>query len=291
MRDSNQRTFSLSRLITPRFSLLTLLLFVTCVALVLGYIKARGTNPSSYKKLEKGGAFITYDYHKSPEAWKAHDNDPTWLKELFGEQYENTFYKATKISMCNKVFPDRVFAELEHCKSVEFINLDGSNFSDEHCRFVAVLPKLKTLWIKRTKITDAGLKILATSNSLSTFECRDTAITDQGVAWICESKSLAFIDLGHTQITDKSGTFLAKCPSLTAIACTGQNVGDDFVAPLAKHENLQLLGLSGTNATERSIEYFARMKSLRMVELDRTKFSGAGYERLKRELPQLKLAL
>ena len=91
-----------------------------------------------------------------------------------------TSLKKLSFRECNKLTVDG-FKQIVKCQNLEKLNLIKSNIEDPFLQEIAKLPRLKTLWVDHTKVTNAGLPYLNSMAQLKSLEIRGTAITREGM--------------------------------------------------------------------------------------------------------------
>ncbi len=73
----------------------------------------------------------------------------------------------------------------------------------ESMKDLVALKKLRSLDLRKTKVTDAGVKTLAASKTLSFLTLSETKVTDTGVKALAAVKTPQIIDLvRNLQVTD-----------------------------------------------------------------------------------------
>ena len=95
-----------------------------------------------------------------------------------------------------------VRALLRSSPEIEWLNLNGTEITDEVLADVAAMPRLFNLCLANTAITDAGLAELATAKKLRVLTLSGTAITDEGLHHLSALTSLTALNLPNTRITD-----------------------------------------------------------------------------------------
>ena len=76
---------------------------------------------------------------------------------------------------------DAMLAGLPQLKSLQVLNLGGTQITDQSLRQVARLPYLRELYLWRTRVSDVGLQELKSLTRLQVLNLWDTAATDQTV--------------------------------------------------------------------------------------------------------------
>ena len=91
-----------------------------------------------------------------------------------------TSLKKLTLRGCEQLTVDG-FQQIVKCQNLEKLDLVESNIDDSFLQEIAKLPKLKTLWVDHTKVTNAGLPYLNGMTQLKLLEIRGTAITREGM--------------------------------------------------------------------------------------------------------------
>jgi len=84
---------------------------------------------------------------------------------------------------------------------VEF-HLTGRDLRDGQLAVITQLPDITSLNLKRTRITDAGMKHLTNLTSLEMLHLEQTAVSDQGVVHLTKLVNLEYLNLYGTNVTD-----------------------------------------------------------------------------------------
>jgi hypothetical protein len=109
-------------------------------------------------------------------------------------------------------------------------------------------PRLTTLQLTRTKITDAALQRLAADHhQLQDLYLDQTVVSDMGVlALIHVNPHIESLDLAGSQISDESVLACQALPNLEALWLTQTNVTDEVVPTLLAMPKLRTLDVQGT---------------------------------------------
>ncbi|MDP1560275.1 MAG: hypothetical protein Q8M16_02655, partial [Pirellulaceae bacterium] len=125
--------------------------------------------------------------------------------------------------------------------------LGFSELSDQELNLLQA-PKLTTLQLTRTKITDAALQRLAIDHhQLRDLFLDQTMASDIGVlALIRANRELESVDLAGSQISNESVIACRGLPNLESLWLTQTNVTDACVPALMAMPKLQVLDVQGT---------------------------------------------
>jgi ribosomal protein L15 len=161
-----------------------------------------------------------------------------------------------------RVLPD-TFGKLTNAEAAALAELDlrDARIRDEDLRYLAGFPSLRTLILRGTSITDAGIAYLG-SLPLESLDLRSTAVSGRSLAQLPAS-SLVALHLTDTEVT---GADLARLPPMPRLAT---------------------LKLNSLPVDDAALESLAIYPMLRHVELDRTSLTDGGLRRLLQLHPQL----
>ena len=90
----------------------------------------------------------------------------------------------------------------------------GERVNDQHLQYVQTLENVAAVRLKRTAITDDGLKLLAKCGTIRRLYLEDTAITDRGLEHLATMPQLQLLNLDGTQVTDAGAERLDECTAL-----------------------------------------------------------------------------
>ncbi len=280
----------------PRYSLRSFFLAIFAVACLLGWIKWRGSNGSApHLMLRSAGAQVKFDWEAPDAITKTRPNESAMLRALFGDYYDVDSISKVDLSTCHPSVS--VLRHLQYCQSAEVVNLRDAPFGDEECNWLTSMPRLKSLWVERTKITDGGAGSLAHCKNLRNLNLSGCHVTDQTVRALSESLSLNSIYLENTLVTGESLGYLSKMPSIQEISISGCPVADADLRPLANCPALYYLDLSDTKITADALPELAKIKGLKVLTAIRTPLSrSVGYrsvspEEISRLLPGVTVSL
>ena len=130
---------------------------------------------------------------------------------------------------------------LEKGWEVEF-HLSGRSLTDEQLVYVAKLPGVTSLNLKRTNISSDGLLHLKGMTSLQRLHLELTGVSDQGMEHLAGLKDLKYLNLYGTEVTDKTLVQLAELKNLQRLYVWQTGVTDEGVTKLKKQlPKLQVL--------------------------------------------------
>jgi internalin A len=152
------------------------------------------------------------------------------------------------------------FADLKNLVHVDFaafdVNEEGFGVGDKVLAVLATLPKLSSVELRLTKVTDAGMAELARSSSLESVSVEGTEVTDAGLPHLAKLKNLKSLSLG--------------------VYNEGAKITDEGLKIAGQMTGLQSLQLSGTPITDAGLPYLSELRNLKSLQLDETKATSAG---------------
>lgn len=169
---------------------------------------------------------------------------------------------------------------------VEYVDLSPSNVTDSDLTCLCNLPRLRTLDLHETAISDAGMEVVGRLTSVEWLSLEGTRVGDRGVAQIARLSHLIQLDLGNTQVTDACVPMLVGLKSLRILDFEGTAISDLSLVHIGEMEELEDLWLSNTGVTDAGIANLERCGKLRLLYLEGTRVTDAGLESL-RELNSL----
>jgi internalin A len=136
------------------------------------------------------------------------------------------------------------------------------------------------LYLKETKVTDAGLKEFVSLKNLSSLNLDGTQVTGTGLKALAPLKSLATLNLNNTGITDAGLKELATLKNLSSLDLDATQVTGTGLKALAPLKNLATLNLNNTGVTDAGLKELAPLKNLASLFLIGTKVTDAGLKEL-----------
>jgi hypothetical protein len=199
---TNAKPRWLWRLRSLRFSLRTLLIVVTVLAVPLGWVGWRleqvRRERATITWVEETGGRVQFDPNREKGWWE--ESTDKW----FGERVRS-------VILNNKQVSD--LSPLAESKSLRFLRLDDTQVSD--LSPLAELKSLTELRLDYTQVSD--LSPLAELESLVSLSFRNTQVSD--LSPLAELKNLKGLSFSHTKVSDLSP--LAELKSLRSINLTG----------------------------------------------------------------------
>ena len=250
-----------------RFRLFTLLAIVTALCVWLAIIVHRVHQQSdAVARLSQAGSAIVFDYQMLPKG----DFDlskqvpgPIWIRRLIGDDYFRTVVEVS-------IRPGNV---------------------RENLRLLTAFPKLRSVHLKRTNITDADLAGMANLCSLESLDLRGTTVRGSGLGDLQSLPHLAELDLDGTQVDDQGLTVISNLPHLRRLAFGSPNVTPTGWRQLGNTRSLEILLLRGSPIDAEGVEALHGLANLRKlsVKLAKGEDPAAIRARLKKALPGCKV--
>lgn len=111
-----------------------------------------------------------------------------------------------------------------------------------------MLPRLYSLDLSQSKVTDAGMETLAKSATLANLRLFSTQIGDAGVAALAAAPELQNLDLDKTPITDAALKSIAAYPGLRQLTINSTAVTAEGLAALKELKTLRNLTAANLQA-------------------------------------------
>jgi hypothetical protein len=210
-----------------QFSLRTLLIFMTVVALACGWlatkIEKKHSEREAVEAIIKLGGDVMYDYQYTDSR---KPSTPIWLANVLGEG----------------LFDD-----------VRDVDLENAN-ADAALVHVQVLTQLKTLALWESKVTDAGLAHFRGPSQLVWIALTNTSVGDAGLEFLDRLAELDYVDLSQTRITDAGLQHVKGLTQLEFLYLGKTKVTDAGLESLKDLTQLKILDLSETKTTDAGVK-------------------------------------
>ncbi|NQU21740.1 MAG: hypothetical protein HQ567_10690 [Candidatus Nealsonbacteria bacterium] len=118
-------------------------------------------------------------------------------------------------------------AKLENLERLGLTQCDDTDVAH-----LALLPRLESLSLEGSGVTDAALVHLGSLPSLQELMLESTAITDDGLSHLAKLTSLRSLSVEYTQVTDAGLAHLQTLDNLKELSLTGTDVSQAAVAKL-----------------------------------------------------------
>lgn len=162
------------------------------------------------------------------------------------------------------------------------VSLASKKFQADDLRYLASFPRLRTLSLYETPLTDDGLahlKSLTSLKNLNLGSCRK--VTDAGLKYLEKLENLESLNLGFCRkITDEGFAILTRFPELKSLNLSITNVTDDRLKTVAGLKNLRHLDLDNAPITDAGIEHLKSLRNLRSLRFVGAAVGDDGLETL-----------
>jgi hypothetical protein len=117
---------------------------------------------------------------------------------------------------------------------VEVLGLSRTRITDAELVHLRQLPKLRTLFLDGTAVTDRGLHQLSLLTRMKWLGVGDTHVTDEGLVYLRSMSGLERLDLDGTNITDVGLVHLYGLNNLVWLNLERTRVSEDGLAKLRR---------------------------------------------------------
>lgn len=194
---------------------------------------------------------------------------------------------------------------------VKTVSAIEGQLSDNSLAWVAGLPALETLEIRKGKISSKGLihfkglqqlqrlylcevplsdealKHLGGLTNLVCLSLEKTGITGKGLGYLKNLRNLEVLNLADNPIDDEALGHLEALSRLDTITLRHTRVTGDGLVHLKGLKRLRVLNLIGCKVDDESLEHLSGLKELRMLYVRGTQVSDQGAKALKKKIPGL----
>jgi hypothetical protein len=188
-----------------RYSLRTLLVFVTIASAGLGWlgvkVRAKQREREAVKPIHELGCVVGYDYHFDLDDRTINSPTPpgpAWLRKLLGDDV----FANVAVMYFGPTATDEDFRTLPMLDQLKGLNLRDTQFTDAGLIHFTRLSKLKELDLGGTQVTDVGMVHLAGLSELKWLSLNETRVTNAGLVHLKGLTKLQVLTLFDTQATD-----------------------------------------------------------------------------------------
>ena len=214
--------------------------------------------------IEHVGGIVSYDYELDAVGQRIIGARPPGnrqLQEILGEDF----------------FADTVAVGLEPS--------EGVGVEDEELRelkpHLAALPKLTTLSLSGSPITDAGLKAIEGLTQLENFDLSYTKVTDAWLKHLRGLTRLKRLNLHSTKLSDTGMQSLKGLVNLRELRVSYNQVSDQGLAHVAQLTGLEILDLSWNEGiTDAGLAHVENLRQLRELHLGVVSITDEGLKHL-----------
>jgi hypothetical protein len=171
-------------------------------------------------------------------------------------------------------------------EEVKSINLDDSKVTDKGLRVILPCINIKSLFLKRTGVTDETLKKLAGFKKLDYLALGETKVTGAGLTTI---SGLPIKHLGMEDCTLFEDAFkaFAKMTALEELWLRDAKMKAEWLKHIATLPKLKSLGLMRADFDDGAVKYVTTMPEMHDLTLNNTKLTDTGFQELLK-MPKLK---
>ena len=167
---------------------------------LIGLIKYVGSTISrevtAVRHIKQTGGYVAFSHY-----------GPEWIVKFFGNAYPCKSVREVGMGYRTS---DGDLSFITSLKQVRVVMLNATDVKGPGLARLKVLPKLESLDLTRSAITDEGLAYLDKLKTLKMLGLAGTGITDQGVIRLRQQSDLQELDLAETKVTDLSFQCLSR---------------------------------------------------------------------------------
>ncbi len=141
----------------------------------------------------------------------------------------------------------------------ESLYFAGAKVSDQTLWTLLRFPRLHSLDLSRTPITDYGIKPLSKLKTVTNLTLNNTHLTPNGLAQLAELPWLRELHLDSTEANDETLLALSLLPNLRVLEVRDTAITDKGLENLLAAKHLRTLSISGTAITNRGLASVAKM--------------------------------
>lgn len=182
---------------------------------------------------------------------------------------------------------DKKLSEWGDKKYLKELSLRRTDVTDEGLKHLKSMESLEVLYLQRTDITGTGLKHLKILANLRRIYLDHTKVADENLKHINEFKNLETLSLPDTEISNDGLKHLKGLKNLRDLDIDNTHITDSGVEHFRGLTNLRDLDLENTNITDAGIEHIKGLKNLRYLDLESTDITDEGIKELKDALPDV----
>jgi hypothetical protein len=178
-----------------QFSLRTLLVFVTLVAVLCSWLTVKRQQARRQWEAKEEVYRLRGEVKRylSP-IW------PDWLRELLRDEFFEEIYF---VGLSNTKVTDTDMGHLTGLSQLEDLDLGHTQVTDAGLVNLRGLYKIERLNLNDTRVTDVGLEHLKVLNRLQALWLGGTQITDAGLECLSELNQLQELHISRTKVTDE----------------------------------------------------------------------------------------
>jgi internalin A len=264
-----------------RFSLRTLFLLTTLIAVWLGFLCKRAQEQQlAVDRIAELGGFVGYDFQYGRDGARIKNATPvgwTWLRTMTGDHF---FQRVVQVHLDERAVTDADLKLIGRLRHTTTLALNDTNISDDGLAMISGLGRLQYLGLARTRVSDAGLRHVEGLRDLEMLILEHAGVGDEGVRALTRLQQLEILVLSGTRVTSDSISSLSGLSNLQELMLRNTAVDDAAIPLLVKFGKLQQLHLDGARLSGEGLSDLvhtlkATAPSL-MVTCDNFDLSGAG---------------
>lgn len=257
-----------------RFSLRTLLLAMTVVALWLGWTSS-STNRQrrAVQTILAAGGQVRYEHEAVNALGRQEPPVLRWFERWLGVDW---FRDVIEVSLNGGKGTSASFAALAAFPRLEVFSAEGPQVADSDYEVLRALPRLKTLCLFDVKNKPAAFEPLAGLPNLEAMCLAGPGVTDETLRHVGRLSTLKHLEVWGRQIGSAGVIHLANCRALEQLQLLDTGVSDEAAGAIAQMANLEYLSLRGAAISDSGLAALHALPKLKRVNLKGTNVSDAG---------------
>lgn len=142
---------------------------------------------------------------------------------------------------------EKLFQLISQLKYLNAINAQNAQITDEYCRYLASLKKLRSLSMGDNPITSAALTSIGQMEMVTGLYLRGTELTGENLEHLANLKELKIMDLSGTKLTNADMKKIAKAESIHWLLLNDLGMDDEGMLHLAEMPELRHLTIKEGN--------------------------------------------
>lgn len=237
-----------SNLRLSRFSLRSLLIAISLVAILLGWgVEQTRRRQQAISSVERLGGWVEYaDSAILPRTNLVGYLPQKWTDAFFGDGWRRA---VSAIHIRDVRLSDSELGLLNYVDEVHFLDLQDTAFSRGALRHITSLNRLQVLSLDRVSIDEkpvCDLSFLHELPNLNQLYLSGAKINGADLAYVKQLKELQVLTLDYTPIHDEDLAELADMRNLTNVNLNETQVGDPGLAHIRNLPRLRYVNLRNT---------------------------------------------
>src|SRR5579862_4471403 len=162
-------------------------------------------------------------------------------------------------------------------------------FTDDDMPLLAGVHNLTELSLRRTRVTDRGLKQLGKLKSLVKLHLYSPQTTDASMKVLGPLVGLMELYIGRNKITDAGLKQVGELKNLTVLHVESTEITDAGLQEIGKLRKMFELNVSGTRITDAGLSELEDLDDLGELDLSQTRITDAGLKQIRRHAKMFKL--